>query len=134
MIAILAAIVLTAVAIGTNAWLLHADGAREMLTPDPPRVVQNFIGALSARRPAIAESHVALEVRAGLSEDRLRAFASGLRARYGAFRFADATEERDGNTARVRAKLKTDRAGEIEVPFRLTRDPSTHLWKIIGEI
>ena len=130
MIAILAAIVLTAVAIGTNACLLHANLAREILTPDPPRVVQNFIGALSARRSTIAEHQVAPE--AEMSEARLREFASELRTRHGEFRFADATEERDGDTARVRARLKTDKAGEITLPFRLTRDPSTHLWKIAG--
>jgi hypothetical protein len=133
MIAVFAAVLLTLAAVGANAWLLHANRARVILTTQPPRVVQNFVGALSANRPAIAHKLVDDGAQADLTTERLRAFASELRARHGDFRFAEATEQsRQDHESSVRATLRTTRSGRIPLTCRLVRDPATQIWKIAG--
>ena len=131
MTAIVAAIVLTAAALSLNAWLLRFEPAAGVLTPEPERVVQSFVGTVIARRPGAAEAYLAEDLReSSASADRLRSIGTELRARHGAVRFEDADTRRDGETAEVRVRLATTRDGVIERPFRLTRDPHSRLWKI----
>jgi len=107
------------------------DAALDMLTPEPARVVQSFIGALAARRPESAEQYLAPAAREPGSVERLAAVADGLRARHGGFRFESGETDRQGDAAEVRATLATSRDGRVEQRFRLVRDADTRLWKIV---
>ncbi|HYE89587.1 MAG TPA: hypothetical protein VEA38_01150 [Terriglobales bacterium] len=127
--AILAALALTGAALGLDAALLRSDAAREVLVPDPVRVVQSVVGALAARRVETAHAHAD---ESSVSEDDLAAWAAALRAEHGDFRFEDAVERRAGDAAEVRTRLHTERTKTVERTFRLTRDPSTDLWKVVA--
>jgi hypothetical protein len=101
-----------------------------VLTPEPARVVQTFIGSLAAERPHVAREHLAEDVRPRIAARDLRAWADDVRARHGEFRYEDATENREGDTSEVSARLHTRRDGDVAHAFRLTRDARSHLWKI----
>jgi hypothetical protein len=130
MTAILAALLLAAGALGLDAWLLRGDGAADVLTPTPEKVVQGFVGHLAARRPESAETLLAEPARDARAVERMRAWAATLHARHGDFRFAEAETTRAGDAADVRASLRTARDGAVERHFQLRRDPRTRLWKI----
>lgn len=130
MIPIVAALFLTAAALGADAWLVRTDKALDLVTPEPSKVVQGFVGALAAGRPEIAEHQLASETRADDATERLRAWAEALRARHGDFRFEDGEPQQDGDLAEVLARLRTARDGTLERRFRLARDPESRLWKI----
>jgi len=127
MTAILAALALTLGAFALDAALLRSETAREVLVPQPARVVQSVVGALAARRVETAHAHAD---EASVSEDDLAAWAAALRAEHGEFRFEDAEERRTGDVTDVRARLRTERTTTLERTFRLTREPSTALWKV----
>ena len=128
MTAIVAALLLTAAAVGLDGWLLHSDRAADVLTPDPQRVVQNFVVTVAARRPEAATQYLAAEDAGTVRE--LRELGDALLAHHGDFRFADSEVERTGDTAEVRAHLRTARDKTLQRRFRLIRDPRTRLWKI----
>jgi len=132
MSAVLAAVMLTLAAVGANAWLLDRDATREILTPDPSRVVQNFVGAVAARRPSIARQYVAAHAAGDVPTEPLKAFASRLGVERERFRFVDATDTRHGDSASVRTRLRTSHGEDVELTFHLARDPSTQLWKIVA--
>jgi hypothetical protein len=125
MTAILAAVALTAAALGLNAWLVRTDTALDLITPEPVRVVQAFVAALAARRPESAATHLA-----HAEDNDLRDLASALRSRHGDYRFENGDARRQGEEANVRARLRTERDGTIERSFRLAREPRSRLWKI----
>ena len=128
--AILAAVVLTMAAVGLDAWLLRSDGAADLLTPEPTRVVQAFIAALAANRPESARQYVVGGDQDAGATERLRRAADALRARVGRYRFDEAEARREGDTAEVAAHLRADRGAAMDRAFRLTRAPDTRLWKI----
>jgi hypothetical protein len=129
MIPILATLALIAAALGLDAWLVRTDATADLVTPRPVRVVQSFVGALAAGRPAVAAELLADAD--GVRDAQLRALSAELRARHGAYRFADGVQRRSRDEAAVRARVRTERAGTLERPFRLARDPDTRLWRIV---
>ena len=129
MIPILATAAFTAAALGLDAWRVRTDATVDLVTPRPVRVVQSFVGALAAGRPAVAAELLADADGAG--EAQLRTLSAELRARHGAYRFAEGAQRRSHDVATVRARVRTERAGTIERPFRLVRDPDTRLWRIV---
>jgi hypothetical protein len=121
--AILTALALTFAGVAVTGVLVHQDTALDVLTPEPARVVQSFIGALAARRPVSAEQYLAESVRTPAAITRLHELASEHR------RFEDASTERAGETARVRARLRAASSPDSR-EFDLARDPQSRLWKI----
>ena len=130
MTAIVAAFLVTATALGFNAWLLRNDAAADVLTPKPERVVQNFIGMLTARREQPAAQYV--EGNGTHVAETLKPVATTFRARHGFARVMSAETRREGDRAEVRARIRTTRDGTIERRFWLARDSRTRLWKIAG--
>lgn len=124
MTAIVAALLVSAAALRLNVWLVRADRAVDLITPEPQRVVQSFVGALAAHRPESARGELAEDVRDAVEVRRLDAM---LRARHGDYRFAGAETSREGEAATVRATLDTARDGPVEQRFRLARDRRTRL-------
>jgi hypothetical protein len=129
MTAIVGALLLTVVALGVNAWLVSNDRALEILTPAPEQVVRGLVGALSAHRHASAATHLSDELRAD-AEAPLAALDEELRSRSGDYQLHDAIASGDGDTAEVRAELRTSRGETFSHSFRLARDPDTRLWKV----
>ena len=127
MTAIIGALLLTAAALGLDAWLVATDRALDLLTPGPERVVHGLVGTLAARRPVSAATYVAEEPEA---EARLRRLDDSLRARHGDYRFHHADVTRAGETAEVQARLRSSRGETFSRPFTLARDPATRLWKV----
>ena len=127
---ILAAVVITAIALGLNAALLRHDPVRDLLTPAPAKVVQGFVGATAAARSGVARNQLASETRAQVSDEALAARAEAFRARHGHYRYEGGDVRRNGEVAEVQARLRTERDGTVARTFRLARDPRTHLWKI----
>ena len=123
--AIVAAVLLTAAAVGLTAWLLPADTVADLLTPEPTRVVQSFVSALGAGRADSAEQHLAASARDPETRARLRAAAAGDR-----IRIEDADALRHGDAADVRAQISIGREPAVERRFRLVRDAGSRLWKI----
>jgi hypothetical protein len=131
MSAIVAVVLLTAAAVGLDAWLVWSGRALDILTPAPERVVQSFVGAIAAKRPNPAATHLARELRVD-GAARVAALDAELRARHGGYRFEDADAEREGDGAVVRARLRTPRGESLEQVFALARDPETRVWKIVA--
>jgi hypothetical protein len=130
---IVALVAITVIALGLDAGLLRHHRLRDLLTPDPAKVVQGFVGAIAAARPDVARRQLADETRARLSAQELAARAAEFRARHGHYRFEDAGVRRRGDVAEVQARLRTERAGTVERRFRLVRESDTRLWKITEE-
>ena len=129
MIAIIGAVLLTAVALAVNAWLVTTDRALELLTPAPEQVVHNVVAAVSAHRPESAATHLAAPLRND-AEGWLARLDAELRRRHGDYRFEDADATRQGDSAEVRARLRSPDGDVASRRFMLARDPSTRLWKI----
>ena len=125
MSAIVAALALTLGALAVNGWLAHLDRGLDVLTPEPARVVQSFVGALAARRPASAAQQLAESARTAATIARLRELAASDERG----RFVDASTDRSGETAIVRARLRTAHGIEVR-DLALARDPDSRLWKI----
>jgi hypothetical protein len=125
MSAIVAAVLLTVGAVGFTAWLLPADTAADVLTPEPARVVQSFVSALAAGRAVSAEQYLAPSAREPETLARLYAAAAGAR-----IRIQDADTLRHGDAADVRAQISIGREPAMERRFRLVRDAGSRLWKI----
>ena len=128
--AILAALAITAIALGANAVLLRHEGMRDLLVPGPAKVVQGFVGVMAARRPEVARNQLSREARTQLSAETLRTRAAEFRERHGDYRYEGADVQRTGDVASVRTRLRTTRDGTVVRTFRLVRDADTDLWKI----
>ena len=130
MIPIVAALLLTAGAIALDGWLLRFDPVADVLTPSPARVVQSFVGAINARRPASAVRQLTEVARGSATTDRLAADVAEAHARHGTLRWEDATAAVDGAHAEVVARLASPTSGFTQARFTMRRDLRSRLWGI----